>query len=208
MTVLKNRRPRRERASTRSWTWTGTGPARRGTRGGLWRRNRNRQRKHRRNTKKKDARDASRDAPKRARSRRSRRGGVRCRARGDGGGDGGVPRGRGRAARTLVRRGCGGGGGRRAASSVKRAISFDEGKETALVGEGSQRRRCEKTPAADALALSGASARRFRGKRRVSASAPRRTPAAGVSAPEPRRGTRGARRCLCSGWGTGDFVAL
>ena len=92
----------------------------------------------------------------------------------------------------------------RPSSSVKRAISFDEGKETALVEEKDLKDggAAKKTPAADALALFGASARRFRGKRRVSASAPRRTPAAGVSAPKTK--ARDPRRSAMSLLGLGD----
>ena len=89
-------------------------------------------------------------------------------------------------------------------SSVKRAISFDEAKETALVEEKDLKDggAAKKTPAADALALFGASARRFRGKRRLSASAPRRTPAAGVSAPKTK--ARDPRRSAMSLLGLGD----
>jgi hypothetical protein len=92
-------------------------------------------------------------------------------------------------------------------SSVTRAISFDEAKETDLVEEkkrkdGETSKTANETPAADALALFGASAPRFRGKRRVSASAPRRTPAAGVSAPKTK--ARDPRRSAMSLLGLGD----
>ena len=92
-------------------------------------------------------------------------------------------------------------------SSVTRAISFDEAKETDLVEEKNRLKVVSKiskneTPAADALALFGASAPRFRGKRRVSASAPRRTPAAGVSAPKTK--ARDPRRSAMSLLGLGD----
>ena len=88
-------------------------------------------------------------------------------------------------------------------SSVTRAISFDEAKETDLVEEKNRKDgAAKKTPAADALALFGASAPRFRGKRRVSASAPRRTPAAGVSAPKTK--ARDPRRSAMSLLGLGD----
>ena len=75
-------------------------------------------------------------------------------------------------------------------SSVARAISFEEARGDA------------KEPPEDALALFGDFAPRFRGKRRVSASAPRRTPAAGASAPKAK--ARDPRRSAMSLLGLGD----
>ena len=83
-------------------------------------------------------------------------------------------------------------------SSVARAISFEGAWEGRAKDAGERKKK--ETPAARAR-CSGAPCLGSRGSGRVR-STPRRTPAPVVPHPRPRRGTQGARRCLCSGWGT------
>ena len=80
-------------------------------------------------------------------------------------------------------------------SSVTRAISFEDAR-------GDEKETEAKEAPADALALFGNLAPRFRGKRRTSASAPRRTPAARASAPKTK--AVDPRRSAMSLLGLGD----
>jgi hypothetical protein len=87
-------------------------------------------------------------------------------------------------------------------SSVARAISFEETWEGREKDSFSREKEKEKETPADALALFGGVVPRFRGKRQVSASTPRRTPAVGVPAPKTK--ARDPRRSAMSLLRLGD----
>lgn len=87
-------------------------------------------------------------------------------------------------------------------SSVARAISFEETWEGREKDSFSREREKEKETPADALALFGGVVPRFRGKRQVSASTPRRTPVVGVPAPKTK--ARDPRRSAMSLLRLGD----
>ena len=86
-------------------------------------------------------------------------------------------------------------------SSVARAISF-EGAWEGRAKDAEREKEKEKETPADALALFGAVVPRFRGKRQVSASTPRRTPAPVVPAPKTK--ARDPRRSAMSLLRLGD----